>query len=150
MSVLSDKIRQEFGESDKKRDVGLKTPEDVIDGSLLYLRVMYIGILATGLYNGLAAFLRAVGDSMEPKIHDGDFCVVRKIGAVDYDNRIVLVQRNDKAADPETGGAYLLKKFARKGGKVLLRPLNGDYRDIEIARGDDLKIVAEFKTVLRA
>ena len=44
----------------------------------------------------------------------------------------------------------MLKKFARKGGKVLLRPLNGDYRDIEIARGDDLKIVAEFKTVLRA
>ena len=46
----------------------LKTPEDVIDGSLLYLRVMYIGILATGLYNGLAAFLRAVGDSITPLV----------------------------------------------------------------------------------
>ena len=94
--------------------------------------------------------VRAVGDSMEPKIHDGDLCVVRKLGAVDYNNRIVLVQRNDKAADPETGGAYLLKKFVRKGGKVLLRSLNGDYRDIEIASGDDIKIVAEFKSVLRA
>ena len=94
--------------------------------------------------------VRAVGDSMEPKIHDGDLCVVRKLGAVDYNNRIVLVQRNDKAADPETGGAYLLKKFVRKGGKVLLRSLNGDYRDIEIASGDGIKIVAEFKSVLRA
>ena len=94
--------------------------------------------------------VRAVGDSMEPTIHDGDLCVVRKIGAVDYDNRIVLVQRNDKAADPETGGAYLLKKFVKTGGKALLRSLNGDYSDIEIACSDDIKIVAEFKTVLRA
>jgi SOS-response transcriptional repressor LexA len=94
--------------------------------------------------------VRAEGNSMEPKIHDGDLCVVRKIGAVDYDNRIVLAQRNDKAADPETGGAYLLKKLVKKGGKVLLRSLNGDYRDIEIASGDDIKIVAEFKSVLRA
>ena len=94
--------------------------------------------------------VRAVGDSMESKIHDGDLCVVCKLGAVDYNNRIVLVQCNDKAADPETGGAYLLKKFVRKGGKVLLRSLNGDYRDIEIASGDDIKIVAEFKSVLRA
>ncbi len=46
----------------------LKTPEDVIDGSLLYLRIMYIGILATGLYNGFAAFLRAVGDSTTPLV----------------------------------------------------------------------------------
>ena len=94
--------------------------------------------------------VRAVGDSMEPKIHNGDLCSVRKLGAVDYDKRIVLVQRNDKAADPENGGAYLLQKLVKKGGKVLLRSLNGDYRDIEIASGDDIKIVAEFKSVLRA
>ena len=36
--------------------------------------------------------VRAVGDSMEPKIHDRDLCVVRKLGAVDYGDRIVLVQ----------------------------------------------------------
>ena len=59
--------------------------------------------------------VRAVGDSMEPKIHDGDLCVVRKIGAVDYDNR----------------------------------SLNRDYRDIEIENRDDIKIVAELKTILR-
>ena len=56
----------------------------------------------------------------------------------------------DDRIDPETGGAYLLKKLVKKGGKVLLRSLNGDYRDIEIASGDDIKIVAEFKSVLRA
>lgn len=46
----------------------LRTPEDVIFDSLRYLRVMYLGILATCLYNGLAAFLRAVGDSVTPLI----------------------------------------------------------------------------------
>jgi Na+-driven multidrug efflux pump len=29
---------------------------------------MYLGILATGLYNGFSAFLRAVGDSVTPLI----------------------------------------------------------------------------------
>lgn len=43
-----------------------------------------------------------------------------------------------------------LGECALKCGKVLLRSLNGDYRDIEIASGDDIKIVAEFKSVLRA
>ena len=46
----------------------LNTPEDVIMNSLKYLRVMYGGILATCLYNGYAAFLRAVGDSVTPLI----------------------------------------------------------------------------------
>ena len=115
-----------------------------------FAAAVLLAFFSTSALAGARVVVRAVGDSMEPKIHDGDLCVVRKIGAVNYDNRIVLVQRNDKAADPETGGAHLLKKFVRKGGKVLLRPLNGDYRDIEIARGDDLKIVAEFKSVLRA
>lgn len=46
----------------------LRTPEDVIFDSLRYLRVMYLGILATCLYNGMAAFLRAVGDSVTPLI----------------------------------------------------------------------------------
>lgn len=46
----------------------LKTPEDIIGSSHLYLRIMYAGILATCLYNGLASFLRAVGDSTTPLI----------------------------------------------------------------------------------
>ncbi len=46
----------------------LATPKDVIYDSLLYLRVMYLGILATSFYNGFASFLRAVGDSTTPLI----------------------------------------------------------------------------------
>ena len=46
----------------------LRTPGDVIAESHLYLRWMYAGILATSLYNGMAAFLRAVGNSRTPLV----------------------------------------------------------------------------------
>ena len=92
--------------------------------------------------------VHAERDSMEPMIHDGDLCVVRKIGGGNYDEQIVLVQRNDKAADPESGGAYLLKKLVKKGGKTLLRSINREYPDISIGHDDDITIVASLHKVL--
>lgn len=44
----------------------LGTPEDVYRDAHLYILVMSVGILATCLYNGLAAFLRSVGNSTTP------------------------------------------------------------------------------------
>lgn len=92
--------------------------------------------------------VHAERDSMEPMIHDGDLCVVRKIGGGNYNDKIVLVQRNDKAADPESGGAYLLKKLVKKGGKILLRSINREYLDIPIDNDDDITIVASLHKVL--
>ena len=46
----------------------LNTPKDVIASSHLYLKWMYAGILATALYNGMAYFLRAIGNSFIPLI----------------------------------------------------------------------------------
>ena len=45
--------------------------------------------------------VHAEGDSMEPTIHDGDLCVVRKVGGGNYDDQIILAQRNDKSSDPD-------------------------------------------------
>ena len=42
------------------------TPEDVMDLSVLYLRVYFAGIIANLIYNTGAAILRAVGDSKRP------------------------------------------------------------------------------------
>lgn len=44
----------------------LGTPESIMDGCLSYMKIMCIGILATCLYNGMAAFLRALGNSVIP------------------------------------------------------------------------------------
>ena len=44
----------------------LNTPENILDDSTLYMRIMCVGILAVGLYNCIAAILRAVGDSKTP------------------------------------------------------------------------------------
>lgn len=93
--------------------------------------------------------VQAAGRSMEPIIHNGDFCVVRKLGAVDYNNRIVLVQRNDGAADPEDGGAYLLKRFVKNGKEVVLRSLNREYADIRVADDGDVKVIAYLHKVVR-
>ena len=85
---------------------------------------------------------------MEPTIHNGDLCVVRKIGGGDYNNQIVLVQRNDKTTDPESGGAYLLKKLFKKGRKTLLRSLNRTYPDIAVEEADGLDVIAYLHKVL--
>lgn len=101
-----------------------------------------------GKLDNTMVVVRAVGNSMEQMIHDGDLCVVRKLGAVDYDNRIVLVQRNDRAADPESGGAYLLKKYVKDNGHTVLRSLNGNYPDIQVRNDDDITVVAYLHKVL--
>lgn len=44
----------------------LKTPERVIDGSITYIRIYFIGIPFVTCYNLLAGALRAVGDSKSP------------------------------------------------------------------------------------
>ncbi len=44
----------------------LKTPENIIDTSILYLRIMFGAVTVMTLYNLLAAALRALGDSKTP------------------------------------------------------------------------------------
>ncbi len=44
----------------------LNTPENILNDSALYMRIMCIGVFAVALYNCIAAILRAVGDSKTP------------------------------------------------------------------------------------
>lgn len=44
----------------------METPEDVMDQSILYLRVYFLGIIANLVYNTGASILRATGDSRRP------------------------------------------------------------------------------------
>lgn len=44
----------------------LHTPENILDSSTLYMKIMSAGVAAVVLYNCVAAILRAVGDSKTP------------------------------------------------------------------------------------
>ncbi|HHT80491.1 MAG TPA: MATE family efflux transporter [Spirochaetales bacterium] len=44
----------------------MNTPYDIIDDATSYLRIIFIGIIATIYYNLLASILRALGDSKSP------------------------------------------------------------------------------------
>lgn len=44
----------------------METPEDVMEQSILYLRVYFLGIIANLVYNTGASILRATGDSRRP------------------------------------------------------------------------------------
>lgn len=44
----------------------LATPDEIIGDAIVYLRIISIGILSVSFYNGIAAVLRALGDSKSP------------------------------------------------------------------------------------
>ncbi|MDD4113107.1 MAG: MATE family efflux transporter [Herbinix sp.] len=46
----------------------LGTPVELIDQSERYMKICFLGILGTASYNGIAAILRALGDSITPLI----------------------------------------------------------------------------------
>ena len=103
---------------------------------------------------------RAIGHSMEPRIHDEDLCVFRADVVGSREGKIVLVQYRGPE-DPETGGAYTLKKYSsektrEEGGaswrhtRITLSPENPDFKPIVLtpeAEGD-IQVVAQLVAVL--
>ncbi len=102
---------------------------------------------------------RAVGDSMLPKIHDGDLLVFRANPPGSRQGKTVLVQYRGPA-DPETGGSYTVKQYHSSksispDGKwqhkqITLKPFNPEYEPIILSPNDesDFRLIAEFLFVL--
>ncbi len=44
----------------------MKTPADILNDSILYLRIFFLGIISTLIYNMGASIMRAIGDSKRP------------------------------------------------------------------------------------
>ncbi len=116
--------------------------------------------LKTGATTNRNLFIaRAMGRSMEPKIHSGDLLLFRAHPSGTRQGKIVLAQYRG-AADPETGGAYTVKRYssakvmapdgAWAHSQVVLSPLNPDFEPIVITASDaeHIKIVAELLRVL--
>ena len=98
------------------------------------------------------------GRSMEPRIHDGDWCLFRPCPAGSRQNRLLLVQVNSHL-DPEDGGRYTIKRYNSTKRQdedgwqhqtIELQPLNKDYSAIQISPEDaeDIRIIGEFVSVV--
>ena len=103
---------------------------------------------------------RAVGRSMEPRIHDGDYVVFRAKPAGTRQGKIVLVQYRG-AADPDTGGSYTVKRYSSekaaskdddwRHARIVLSPINPEYEPIVFSPEENghVAVIAEMVTVLR-
>ena len=103
--------------------------------------------------------VRASGRSMEPKIHDGDLCVMRANPQGTRQGKDVLAEHR-RMDDPETGGAYSIKRYSSekvatddgswRHERIILSPLNRDYEPIVIDEDSDgdCRIIAELVKVL--
>lgn len=112
----------------------------------------WICVDSLGRLNRNMFIVRASGNSMEPKIHDGDYCVFRANPAGSREGKIVLVQ-NHCDYDSDYGGSYTIKKyssrkiFSEDGSwmheSISLLPLNPDYQPIVLSESD----VSEFRVI---
>lgn len=99
--------------------------------------------------------VQAKGNSMEPRIHDGDYCVFQANPAGSRQGMIVLAQHRGHYDDDNEGSFSIKEYYSEKKSlafgiwrhtKIELRPLNHDYEPIEITEDDseNFRIVGEF------
>lgn len=103
---------------------------------------------------------QVVGQSMEPSIPDGSYCLFFSPVEGTRQGKTVLVQLRD-TADPETGERYTIKRYEsekQQAGdewrhtKITLKPTNPTYESIVIENAEEgeLQVVAECVEVLKA
>lgn len=99
--------------------------------------------------------VHAKGNSMQPKIQDGDICVFEWYKAGSRNGEIVLTQSSE--FDTEYGGKYTIKKYhsekvvTEEGwqhSKVELIPLNKDFDVIELDEETEYRTIGILKCVL--
>lgn len=115
-----------------------------------WVRVEGVGRLNRNMY-----VVQAVGDSMEPLIQDGDYCVFRSNPAGSRQGKVILAQHHSKY-DPDYSGSYSIKTYTSRKNfdeygnwmheEIVLQPKNSAYDPIIINEDDaeDFRIVGEF------
>ncbi len=95
------------------------------------------------------------GKSMEPRIADGSYAVLRFPVEGSRNGRIVLLELTE-AEDPEGGGRYTLKRWRSEktaaddseGGwqheRIVLESLNPDVPSITLTNAEGARVIAEF------
>ena len=98
----------------------------------------------------------AKGNSMQPKIQDGDICVFEWYKAGTRNGEIVLTECSEK--DLDYGGKYTIKKYQSEKHqteagwqhtKIELIPLNNDYDTIELDSETDYRTIGVLRCVIK-
>ncbi len=76
-------------------------------------------------------YLIVKGDSMEPRIKDGDLALVHKQNTLNDGDLGVIVYGDNEGT---------LKRFVKKGNTIILQPFNPEY-EAKVITGEDLKDV---------
>lgn len=101
-----------------------KPDEVVSDGTVSVRKVV------RHLAKGNRYVIRVTGDSMRPRIEDGDLILVDYSREPSAGNIVVAM----------INGAAVVKKFLRQNGQIILRSTNPKYPDIEVKETDQFQI----------
>ena len=113
-----------------------------------------------GKLNRNMFIVQAVGHSMEPLIHDGDYCVFRANPAGSRQGKIVLAEHHNYYV-PDYTGSYSIKTYTSKKSfdaegnwaheEIVLQPKNSNYSPIiiEEENADEFRIIGEFIGILQ-
>ena len=123
-------------------------PQRIDDDDFAWVAVETTRRLRRGMF-----VAQVVGESMEPAISDGAYCLFAAPVGGSRQGKTVLVQMRD-AADPESGERYTVKRYeSEKAGdgdswqhtKITLSPVNSDFEPIVLTGADEgsLQVVAE-------
>jgi len=124
------------------------------EGELGWVKVEGLGKLNRNMF-----IVQAKGKSMEPRIPDGSLCVFRTNVVGSRNNKIVLVQHRG-IFDSDHNGSYTIKTytsekfFDKETGewmheRIVLKPLNADFKAITIVEDDNFSVIGEFIGVVR-
>jgi DNA polymerase V len=109
---------------DEFRVPAAKPDEVTSDGSVSVRQVVQ------HLTQGNRYVIRVTGDSMQPRIEDGDLILV------DYS----MEPRPGNIVVAMINGAAVVKKFLRQNAQIILRSTNPKYADIEVKETDQFQV----------
>ena len=89
---------------------------------------------------GNCFFVRAKGNSMEPKIQDGDLILIKQQEQYD-EHDYVFVIHNDLPK---------LKKITKKNGTLVLESINRFFDDVTIESYDQTKVIGVVKRIIKS
>lgn len=84
-------------------------------------------------------FVRAKGNSMEPKIQDGDLILIKQQPSYDVSDYVFIIH-NDLPK---------LKKIVKKDGKLYLESVNRFFDNVEISKYDESKVIGVVKKIIK-